>query len=104
MAYIQPNSPFKKKGDAPSHKKSLGYYNEAKPKGTGATAGGGMSEKGVKKYRADNPGSKLQTAVTKDPSKLDPDGKAAKRRKSFCARSKEWKSERGRAARRRWNC
>jgi hypothetical protein len=104
MAYIQPNSPFKKKGDAPSHKKSLGYYNEAKPKGTGAAAGGGMSEKGVKKYRADNPSSKLQTAVTKDPSKLDPDGKAAKRRRSFCARSKEWKSERGRAARRRWNC
>jgi hypothetical protein len=104
MAYIQPNSPFKKKGDAPSHKKSLGYYNEAKPKGTGAAAGGGMSEKGVKKYRADNPGSKLQTAVTKDPSKLDPDGKAAKRRRSFCARSKGWKSERGIAARRRWNC
>ena len=29
---------------------------------------------------------------------------AAKRRKSFCARSKGWKSKRGLAARRRWNC
>ena len=104
MAYIQYNSPFKKKGDAPSRKKSKGYYNEAKPTGTGTAAGGGMSEKGVKKYRADNPGSKLKTAVTKDPSKLDPNGKAAKRRKAFCARSRSWTSERGRAARRRWNC
>ena len=97
-------SPAKKKGDAPSRKKSKGYYNEAKPTGTGAAAGGGMSQKGVDKYKRDNPGSKLQTAVTKDPSKLKPGSKAAKRRKSFCARSKSWKSERGRAARRRWNC
>ena len=42
MAYIQYNSPFKKKGDAPSRKKSKGYYNEAKPTGTGAAAGGGI--------------------------------------------------------------
>ena len=28
----------------------------------------------------------------------------AKRRKSFCARSRSWTSERGKAARRRWNC
>ena len=63
-----------------------------------------MSEKGVKKYKRDNPGSKLQTAVTKDPKKLKKGSKAWKRRKSFCARSKGWKSERGRAARRRWNC
>lgn len=97
-------SPVKKKGDAPSHKKSLGYYNEAKPTGTGGAAGGGMSEKGTAKYRRDNPGSKLQTAVTKKPSEMDPDSKDAKRRKSFCARSKGWTSERGRAARRRWNC
>ncbi len=104
MAYVQLNSPFKKKGDAPSRKKSKGYYNEANSTGTGAAAGGGMSEKGTAKYRRDNPGSKLQTAVTTEPSKLKPGSKAAKRRKSFCARSKGWKSERGRAARRRWNC
>ena len=72
--------------------------------GTGAKAGGGMTKKGVAKYRRDNPGSKLSTAVTTPPSKLDPDSKAAKRRKSFCARSKSWTSERGKAARRKWNC
>ena len=94
----------KSKPPAPSKKKSLGYYNEAKPTGTGAAAGGGMSQKGVSKYRKDNPGSKLKTAVTTPPSELKPGSKAAKRRKSFCARSKSWTSERGRAARRRWNC
>ena len=29
MAYVQHNSPFKKRGDAPSRKKSKGYYNKA---------------------------------------------------------------------------
>ena len=66
--------------------------------------GAGLTQKGVEKYRRQNPGSKLQTAVTTPPSKLDPDSKAAKRRKSFCARSKSWTGERGKAARRRWNC
>ena len=79
-------------------------FNKAKDTGTGAAAGGGMTEKGVKEYRRKNPGSKLRTAVTTKPSKLKPGSKAAKRRKSFCARSKGWKSKRGRAARRRWNC
>ena len=51
-----------------------------------------------------NKGDKLKTAVTKDPSKLKPGSKDAKRRKAFCARSKSWKSKRGKAARRRWNC
>nr|QMP83232.1 MAG: hypothetical protein [Caudoviricetes sp.] len=45
-----------------------------------------IRKKGVAAYRRDNPGSKLQTAVTTPPSKLDPDSKSAKRRKSFCAR------------------
>ena len=94
----------RKRKNAPSRKKSLGYYNKANKTGTGAKAGGGMSKKGVAKYRRDNPGSKLKTAVTTPPSKLKKGSKAAKRRKSFCARSKSWKSERGRAARRRWNC
>ena len=71
---------------------------------TGGAAGGGMTEKGVREYKSKNPGSKLQTAVTKKPSELKPGSKDAKRRKSFCARSKSWTSERGKAARRRWNC
>ena len=63
--------------------------------------GAGMTAKGVKEYRRKNPGSKLKTAVT---GKVKPGSKAAKRRKSFCARSKGWAGERGRAARRRWKC
>ena len=66
--------------------------------------GAGMTKTGVKQYRKENPGSKLKTAVTKDPSKLKPGSKDAKRRKSFCARSKGWTGERGKAARRRWKC
>ena len=79
-------------------------FNKANPTGTGAKAGGGMTQKGVNEYKSKNPGSKLKTAVTKDPSKLKPGSKDAKRRKSFCARSKSWDGKRGKAARRRWNC
>ena len=79
-------------------------FNKANKTGTGAAAGGGMTQKGVDEYKRNNPGSKLKTAVTTKPSKLKPGSKAAKRRKSFCARSKSWDGERGRAARRRWNC
>jgi len=63
--------------------------------------GAGMTEKGVAEYKRKNPGSKLQTAVTGD---VKPGSKAAKRRKSFCARSKGWTGERGKAARKRWKC
>ena len=63
--------------------------------------GAGLTKKGVAKYRKANPGSKLKTAVT---GKVKPGSKAAKRRKSFCARSKGWTGERGKAARRRWRC
>lgn len=66
--------------------------------------GAGMTKKGVEAYRRRNPGSKLQTAVTTPPSKLKPGSKAAKRRKAFCSRSRSWTGERGKAARRRWNC
>ena len=45
----------------------------------------GMSQKAVNAYRRENPGSKLKTAVTGDPK---PGSKDAKRRKSFCSRSK----------------
>ena len=65
--------------------------------------GAGMTAKGVAKYNR-RTGGNLKTAVTTPPSKLDPDSKAAKRRKSFCARSRGWTGERGKAARRRWNC
>ena len=63
--------------------------------------GAGMTAKGVAKYRRQNPGSKLKTAVT---GKVKPGSKAAKRRKAFCARSKSWTGPRGKAARARWKC
>jgi len=74
-------------------------------------AGAGMTRAGVAAYRRMNPGSKLKTAVT---GKVKPGSKAAKRRKSFCARSlgqmkkfpKAAKdpNSRLRQARRRWKC
>ena len=73
--------------------------------------GAGMTKAGVAAYRRANPGSKLKTAVT---GKVKPGSKAAKRRKSFCARSagqmkkfpKAAKdpNSRLRQARRRWKC
>jgi len=102
--YIQHNNPFLKTGEP---RKTIGRgknFNKANPTGTGTEAGGGMTQKGVDEYKRKNPGSKLKTAVTKDPKKLKKGSKDAKRRKSFCARSKGWKGKRGLAARRRWNC
>jgi Holliday junction resolvase RusA-like endonuclease len=63
--------------------------------------GAGMTAAGVASYKKQNPGSKLKTAVT---GKVKAGSKDAKRRKAFCARSKSWTGERGKAARRRWKC
>jgi len=74
---------------------------------------GGLNKKGVASYRREHPGSKLQTAVTTKPSKLKPGSKAAKRRKSFCARmggvkgpmkKPNGKPTRKALALRKWNC
>lgn len=76
----------------------------------------GMSDKAVKAYRRENPGSKLKTAVTKKPSELKAGSKDANRRKSFCARMSGMKKAHASAetkrdpdspinkALRRWNC
>jgi len=63
--------------------------------------GAGMTATGVARYRAANPGSNLKTAVT---GKVKPGSSDAKRKKAFCARSRSWKSKRGLAARKRWEC
>jgi hypothetical protein len=90
--------------------------SEAAPAWTrkeGKNPTGGLNRKGIMSYRRANPGSKLSMAVTTPPSKLDPDGKAAGRRRSFCARmggSKgPMKDEKGEPTRkalalRKWNC
>lgn len=46
---------------------------------------GGLTQKG-RNYYNKKFGANLKAPVTKEPSKLDPKSKAAKRRKSFCAR------------------
>jgi hypothetical protein len=72
----------------------------------------GMSRETVKKYRQENPDSKLQTAVTEK----NPSGKRADRRQSFCRRMSGMKKKLTSAetardpdsninkALRRWNC
>jgi hypothetical protein len=79
----------------------------------GKSKSGGLNEKGVASYRRENPGSKLKMAVTTKPSKLNPNSKDAKRRKSFCARMSgvngPMKDEKGRPTRKalalkKWNC
>ena len=79
----------------------------------GKSKKGGLNAKGVASYRRENPGSKLQMAVTTKPSKLKPGSNAAKRRKSFCARmggvkgpmkKPNGKPTRKALALRKWNC
>ena len=67
-------------------KKKKGGKSPAWQRSAGKNPEGGLNQKGVESYRAANPGSKLKTAVTTKPSKLKKGSKAAKRRKSFCAR------------------
>jgi|TARA_R100000479_G_scaffold168121_2_gene108944 hypothetical protein len=93
----------KRKGTMKGHTIKGGHKRPTKK-------GAGMTAKGVRKYRRDNPGSKLKTAVTEK----KPTGKRASRRKSYCARSagqmkkfpKAAKNpnSRLRQARKRWRC
>jgi hypothetical protein len=112
---------MKKKGKkkvpncVPEQKSYLNFIAEvaAWQKKEGKNPEGGLNRKGIESYRRENPGSKLSMAVTTKPSKLDPDSKPAKRRKSFCARmggvEGPMKDEKGRPTRkalalRKWNC
>ena len=92
MAYEQTSNPFKK------------IRKTTKGKGRNFLSvkeGAGMTEAGRKAYKRENPGSTLSAPVT---GKVKPGSKDAKRRKSFCARSRGWTGERGIAARKRWKC
>jgi len=91
------------------------YLNESAAwrRKEGKNPTGGLNAKGIASYRKENPGSKLSMAVTTPPSKLNPDSKAAKRRKSFCARMSgmkgPMKKPNGEPTRktlslRKWNC
>ena len=95
---VEQDSPLEKRKRKPNVRKTT----KGKSRNFLSTKeGAGMTAAGVRKYRKKNPGSKLKTAVT---GKVKAGSKAAKRRKSFCARSKGWTGVRGRAARRRWKC
>ena len=61
--------------------------------------GGGLTAKGRAKYNRAT-GSNLQEPAP-NPAKGSKD---EGRKKSFCARSRGWTGERGKAARKRWNC
>jgi len=89
------------------------YETAAWRRSAGKSKKGGLNAKGVASYRRENPGSKLQMAVTTKPSKLKKGSKAAKRRKSFCARmggvkgpmkKPNGKPTRKALALRKWNC
>jgi hypothetical protein len=60
---------------------------------------GGLTAAGRKKINRKT-GSNLKEPVTES----NPTGKRAARKKSFCARSRGWTGERGKAARKRWKC
>ncbi len=93
------------------YKKGGGVKTPAWQRKEGKSESGGLNAKGVASYRKANPGSKLKTAVT---GKVKPGSAAAKRRKSYCARSagqmkkfpKAAKdpNSRLRQARKRWKC
>ena len=104
--FMTTDNPVEFNNDSPLEKRKKSNEPRKTTKGKGRNfrtvkEGAGMTSKGVKAYRRKNPGSKLKTAVT---GKVKPGSKAAGRRKSFCARSKGWTGERGKAARRRWKC
>lgn len=100
----------------PERKPFSQFMSEASPawqRKEGKNPKGGLNAAGIASYRKQNPGSKLQTAVTTEPSKLKPGSKDAKRRKSFCSRMGgtpgPMKDEKGRPTRkalslRKWNC
>ena len=130
MAYNQKTNPFKKtscgrrygplnntNNDTSLKSSPVKKSNEPRKttKGKGRNfrtvkEGAGMTSKGVAAYKAKNPGSKLQTAVT---GKVKAGSKDAARRKSFCARMSgmkgPMKDEKGRPTRKamslkRWKC
>lgn len=60
--------------------------------------GAGLTAKGRAKYNRET-GSNLKPPAPNPKTKED-----AGRKKSFCARSRSWTGERGKAARKRWGC
>jgi hypothetical protein len=113
VSSLQPGMPLIQVVNSKSKNYNMNEESAAWQRKEGKNPEGGLNAKGVASYRRENPGSKLQTAVTTEPSKLKPGSKDANRRKSFCARMGgmpgPMRDEKGRPTRkalslRKWNC
>ena len=116
---ISPSGSYAKPGPSKNYVKTMGEQSQVQEDWQSVNRKDntdGLSQKAVNAYRKENPGSKLKTAVIKDPSKLKKGSKDANRRKSFCSRMSGMKKRltsaetardpdsRINKALRRWNC
>ena len=101
-----------KRRDVPG-KENVGEASAAWQRKAGKNSEGGLNAKGRASYERENPGSDLKAPVSAKTAKKNPDGKAAGRRKSFCARMGgmpgPMKDENGKPTRkalalRKWDC
>ena len=111
MMIIKKAVDAKKKKNSQLNSGIIGEESPAWQRKEGKNPEGGLNAKGRASAKAQ--GHNLKPPVTTPPSKLDPDSKSAKRRKSFCARMGgmpgPMKDEKGRPTRkalslRKWNC
>jgi hypothetical protein len=101
-----------KRRDMPD-KENVGEASGAWQRKEGKNKEGGLNAAGRASYERENPGSDLKAPVSAEQAKKSKGGKAAKRRKSFCARMGgmpgAMKDEKGRPTRkalalRKWDC
>ena len=101
-----------KRRDMPG-REDVGEASGAWQRKEGKNKEGGLNAAGRASYERENPGSDLKAPVSSKTASKNPDGKAANRRKSFCARmggmKGAMKDEKGRPTRkalalRKWDC
>ena len=101
-----------KRRDMPD-KEDVGEASGAWQRKEGKNKEGGLNAAGRASYERENPGSDLKAPVSAEQAKKSKGGRAAKRRKSFCARmggmKGAMKDEKGRPTRkalalRKWDC
>ena len=111
VSSLQPGMPLIQVVNSKSKNYAMNEESAAWQRKEGKNPEGGLNAKGRASAKAQ--GHNLKPPVTTPPSKLDPDSKSAKRRKSFCARMGgmpgPMKDEKGHPTRkalslRKWNC
>ena len=102
---------YQSMADRAGAKSKAKTYTKSKKKGAmdGMTVKGGhkLSVKegaGLTKKGRDSINRRTGSNLKAPAPNAKPGTKDGNRRKSFCARSRGWTGERGKAARRRWNC